>query len=86
MPTLKDGDFYINESRAAAIYLVEKYSKEKLLYPNDVKIRTLINQRLFFDIGTFYKSCIGDIVVCIFMCKFQISKFEIEIMIIIIIN
>ena len=63
VPTLKDGDFYVNESRAAAIYLVEKYSNDKLLYPNDIKIRTVINQRLFFDIGTFYKSCIGDIVV-----------------------
>lgn len=42
------------ESRAIMIYLAEKYGKNDVLYPRDAKKRGLINQRLFFDVGTFY--------------------------------
>ena len=52
-----DGDFVISESRAAALYLINTYGSEDCsLYPADPKIRALVDQRLYFDIGTFYKA------------------------------
>ncbi|XP_052835648.1 glutathione S-transferase D4 [Drosophila gunungcola] len=56
IPTLVDNGFAIWESRAIAIYLVEKYGKDDSLYPKDPQKRALINQRLFFDLGTLYDS------------------------------
>ena len=64
IPTLVDGDFILNESRAAAAYLINKYGGEKKdkLYPQDLKTRAIVDQRLYFDMGTFYKA-FGDCVV-----------------------
>ncbi|KAH8246897.1 hypothetical protein KR032_002989, partial [Drosophila birchii] len=56
IPTLVDNGFVIWESRAIAIYLVEKYSKDDSLYPKDPKQQAVINQRLYFDLGTLYES------------------------------
>nr|CAA63952.1 GST-5 [Musca domestica] len=57
IPTLVDNDFVLWESRAIMIYLVEKYGKQDdPLYPSCPKKRALINQRLYFDMGTLYKS------------------------------
>lgn len=55
IPTIVDGDFSLWESRAVCIYLVEKYGKNDSLYPKDVKQRALVNQRIFFDLGTLYQ-------------------------------
>uniref|UniRef100_B3P1C6 GG18795 n=2 Tax=Drosophila erecta TaxID=7220 RepID=B3P1C6_DROER len=55
IPTLVDNGFAIWESRAIAVYLVEKYGKpDSPLYPKDPHKRALINQRLYFDMGTLY--------------------------------
>ncbi|XP_017040966.1 glutathione S-transferase D7-like [Drosophila ficusphila] len=55
IPTLVDNGFVIWESRAIAVYLVEKYGKpDSPLYPKDPQKRALINQRLYFDMGTLY--------------------------------
>ena len=62
IPTLKDGHFCMNESRAAAAYLVSKYGKNDKLYPKDPKVRAVVDQRMYFDMGTFYKA-FGDCVV-----------------------
>jgi len=61
IPTLKDGDFCLNESRAIAAYLVNKYGKDDSLYPKDPEQRAIVDQRMYFDMGAFYKS-FGDCV------------------------
>jgi len=54
VPTLVDGDFNLNESRAIALYLFNAYGKDDKLYPKDAKARAIVDQRLFFDMGGFY--------------------------------
>nr|XP_033341624.1 glutathione S-transferase 1-1-like isoform X1 [Megalopta genalis] len=56
IPTIDDNGFYMGESRAIMLYLVEQYAKDDSLYPKDPKKRAVINQRLFFDACTLYKS------------------------------
>ncbi|XP_011202748.2 glutathione S-transferase 1-1 [Bactrocera dorsalis] len=56
IPTLVDNGFALWESRAIMVYLVEKYGKDDALYPKCPKKKALINQRLYFDMGTLYKS------------------------------
>uniref|UniRef100_A0A1I8N3Q0 Glutathione S-transferase n=1 Tax=Musca domestica TaxID=7370 RepID=A0A1I8N3Q0_MUSDO len=57
IPTLVDNGFAMWESRAIMVYLVEKYGKQNdPLYPSCPKKRALINQRLYFDMGTLWKS------------------------------
>ncbi|XP_060647215.1 uncharacterized protein LOC132785239 [Drosophila nasuta] len=58
IPTLVDNKEGLSlwESRAILVYLVEKYAKNDALYPKDVNKQALINQRLYFDMGTLYKS------------------------------
>lgn len=54
VPTLVDNEFSIWESRAICIYLIDKYAHNDSLYPKDPKTRAVINQRLYFDMGTFF--------------------------------
>jgi len=58
IPTMVDGDFIMNESRAIAAYLVNKYAKDDKMYPKDPVVRARVDQRLYFDMGVFYK--VGD--------------------------
>jgi glutathione S-transferase len=66
IPTLVDGEFVTNESRAAAAYLVNKYGGDKKneLYPECPEARAKVDQRMYFDMGTFYKA-FGECVVSI---------------------
>ena len=59
IPTMKDGDFVMNESRAIAAYLVNKYGADDKLYPKDAETRARVDQRLYFDMGVFYKVWAG---------------------------
>lgn len=55
VPTIKDGDLVLWESRPIIAYLVNKYGKDDHLYPNDPVKRALVDQRLYFDMGTLYQ-------------------------------
>ncbi|XP_049948977.1 glutathione S-transferase 1-1-like [Schistocerca serialis cubense] len=54
VPTIDDNGFYLWESRAIIGYLVDKYAKDDSLYPKEARKRGLVNQRLYFDVGTLY--------------------------------
>ena len=64
VPTLVDDGFVVTESRPIATYLCSVHGGEagEKLYPKDPKVRAIVDARLFFDIGTFYKA-FGDVVV-----------------------
>jgi glutathione S-transferase len=50
-----DGDFTMNESRAIVAYLVNAHGAHKQdLYPLDPKVRARVDQRMYFEMGTFY--------------------------------
>jgi len=49
-----DDDFVLWESRAILVYLVEKYGKTDSLYPKCPETRAIVNQRLYFDMGTLF--------------------------------
>ncbi|KAL3277731.1 hypothetical protein HHI36_013072 [Cryptolaemus montrouzieri] len=54
VPTLVDNGFAVWESRVIATYLVSQYGKDDSLYPKDPKKRAIVDQRLYFDLGTLY--------------------------------
>lgn len=54
----------IISSHAIAIYLVEKYAKDNYLYPkNDLRLRSVINDRLFFDASFLFPRGLGIFVI-----------------------
>jgi len=57
LPTIKDEEFILWESHAILQYLVNKYGANRRdLYPTDVEERATVDSRMYFDIGTLYKS------------------------------
>lgn len=56
IPTIVDNGFVLWESRPILIYLAEKYDQSGNLYPKVPKVKAIINQRLYFDMGVFFKS------------------------------
>ncbi|XP_069698879.1 uncharacterized protein [Periplaneta americana] len=56
IPTIVDNGLNLWESRAILTYLADRYGKDDSLYPKDLKKRALVDQRLYFDIGTLVPS------------------------------
>ncbi|XP_055295583.1 glutathione S-transferase D7-like isoform X2 [Sitodiplosis mosellana] len=54
VPTLEDHGLVLWESRVIITYLTAAYSKDDTLYPRDVRMRALVDQRLSFDLSTLY--------------------------------
>lgn len=54
IPTLVDDDLVLWDSHAIACYLASNYAKDERIYPNDVKQRAIIDQRLYFDCTVMY--------------------------------
>ena len=59
VPTIDDNGLYLNESRAICAYLVNQYAKDDSLYPKEPKIRAVVDQNLYFDMGVFYQRFSG---------------------------
>lgn len=66
IPTMDDNGFVLCESRPIMAYLVSKYAKNDQLYPKDPKARGIVDERLYFDIGTLYDNLIK--------CYFPVMK------------
>merc|ERR1712107_224892 len=47
IPAIKDGDFCLNESRACAAYLANKYGPNGTVYPTDPEARAIVDQRMY---------------------------------------
>lgn len=55
------------------MYLVQQYGKDDSLFPKDPKKQALVNQRLYFDVGTLYPTFadqyvstdFNEIIVCV---------------------
>lgn len=54
IPTIQDGDLILWESRAIMGYLVNRYGKDDGYYPVDPVKRAIVDQRLYFDMGTLF--------------------------------
>ncbi|XP_046573021.1 glutathione S-transferase 1-1-like [Haliotis rubra] len=57
VPTIKDGEFTLWESRAIMRYLVGTYGGEdNSLYPQDLKKRAEVDRLLDYDLGVFHRT------------------------------
>ncbi|XP_060824541.1 glutathione S-transferase 1-1-like [Bombus pascuorum] len=58
IPTMDDNGFVLCESRPIMGYLVSKYAKNDSLYPKDPKKRGMVDQMLYFDVGSLHENMI----------------------------
>lgn len=59
IPVLTDGDLTICDSHVISTYLVDKYASDDSLYPKDLKLRALVDQRLYFDAASIFPKIRG---------------------------
>lgn len=62
VPTMRDGELTIWESRAICQYLANKYASESNLYPSDPEKRAKIDMLLYWDMGTLYGKGVAELV------------------------
>uniref|UniRef100_A0A2H1WKF1 SFRICE032845.2 n=1 Tax=Spodoptera frugiperda TaxID=7108 RepID=A0A2H1WKF1_SPOFR len=55
IPVLEDGDITIHDSHAILTYIADTYGKDDSWYPKDLKKRTLVNQKLFFNAAVMFQ-------------------------------
>uniref|UniRef100_A0A1A9ZZ13 Glutathione S-transferase D7 n=1 Tax=Glossina pallidipes TaxID=7398 RepID=A0A1A9ZZ13_GLOPL len=55
VPTMNDDGLVLWESRAILAYMTAAFGKDDSLYPKDIRVRALVDQRLMFDLGTLYQ-------------------------------
>lgn len=77
VPTIKDGDFVLYESRAVASYIMNKYCKDPKMVPQDTETKALVEARLYFDMGCLYKK-FGDMVYPLLFAGVKPGEKEIE--------
>jgi len=56
VPVLDDNGFLLTESRVICTYLVQKYASHDGLYPKSARLRAAVDERLYFDLGIFYRT------------------------------
>ncbi|KAJ8724542.1 hypothetical protein PYW08_016016 [Mythimna loreyi] len=54
IPVLEDDGFFLSESVAIMQYICDKYKPDSPLYPRDPKARAIVNQRLMFNLSSYY--------------------------------
>ncbi|CAG9133538.1 hypothetical protein JYU34_004460 [Plutella xylostella] len=54
IPVLDDDGFFLSESNAIMQYLCDKYKRDSPLYPTEAKARAIINQRMCFNLASYY--------------------------------
>ncbi|XP_049803091.1 glutathione S-transferase 1-like [Schistocerca nitens] len=55
IPTIDDGGYFLSDSHAIVTYIVDKYAKNDSLYPKDILKRSIVHERLFFDVALYTK-------------------------------
>ncbi|KAF2889239.1 hypothetical protein ILUMI_16934, partial [Ignelater luminosus] len=54
VPVLVDDGKVICDSHVISTYLIDKYGKDDSLYPKDLYKRALVNEKLYFNIGSLF--------------------------------
>lgn len=56
IPTINDNGLILYESRPIMGYLVSKYARNDSLYPKEPKKRAVVDQMLYFDLGSLFEN------------------------------
>ncbi|XP_030383697.1 glutathione S-transferase 1-like [Scaptodrosophila lebanonensis] len=78
VPTLDDNGFYIGDSHAINAYLVSKYGKTDILYPQELQYRAIVDQRLFYNASVALPSLRAILKQVLFLNELNIPKEKID--------
>ena len=76
IPTLEDDGQFIWDSHAIIAYLVRKYGKTDALYPKDFLKRAVVDQRLHYENGILFVTCIRHVISPVFKGASSKAEFE----------
>jgi len=77
VPTIRDGELVLWESRAIQQYFCNKYAPESDIYPNDPSKRATVDFLLMWDMGTLYKA-IADYAYPVLFSNQEMDKSKLE--------